>query len=309
MITLEKVDGATLEAEAEKAGIHSIIQRNAWPTSTVEVSLKNGIPEYTIVKGVAWDHLLLTRQLIEVVEQADAICYGTLALRSPETHDTIIELLKHTKPGAMKFFDINLRGDHYSKELIEELLKVATVFKINDEELLLLRDMFDIRGTSGEDASRWFLEEFDLDYVILTAGSAYSTIISRKGEVSTLDTPRVEVNDTVGAGDSFSGTFTARILLGDTLAEAHRKAVNTAAFVCTQAGAWPEYPAEMPDSIPAKPSCSEESPCPFATPSPASSMSAFRPRTSKAPSPTTSVSASNASASIPTVRTAAPSCA
>ena len=162
------------------------------------------------------------------MEQADAICYGTLALRSPETHDTIIELLKHTKPGAMKFFDINLRGDHYSKELIEELLKAATVFKINDEELLLLRDMFDIRGTSGEDASRWFIEEFGLDYVILTAGSA-TPPSSPQGEVSTLDTPHVEVNDTVGAGDSFSGTFTARILLGDTLAEAHRKAVNTAA--------------------------------------------------------------------------------
>ena len=147
------------------------------------------------------------------------------------------------------FFDINLRGDHYSKDLIEELLKAATVFKINDEELLLLRDMFDIRGTSGEDASRWFLDEFDLDYVILTAGSAYSTIMSRKGEVSTLDTPHVEVVDTVGAGDSFSGTFTARTLLGDSLADAHRKAVNTAAFVCTQAGAWPEYPAEMPDYL------------------------------------------------------------
>ena len=219
--------GDELIAKANEAGINTVIQRNAWPTSTVEVALKNGIPEYTIVKGVAWDHILYT----------------------PESHATITELLKHTKPGAMKFFDINLRGDHYSKELIEELLKAATVFKINDEELLLLRDMFDIRGTSGEDASRWFIEEFGLDYVILTAGSAYSTIISRKGEVSTLDTPHVEVNDTVGAGDSFSGTFTARILLGDTLAEAHRKAVNTAAYVCTQAGAWPQYPAEMPDYL------------------------------------------------------------
>ena len=258
--------GDELIAKADEAGINTVIQRNAWPTSTVEVALKNGIPEYTIVKGVAWDHILYTRQLIDVeavkekygvtprqlidvVSKADAVCFGTLALRSPESHATITELLKHTKPGAMKFFDINLRGDHYSKELIEELLKAATVFKINDEELLLLRDMFDIRGTSGEDASRWFLEEFDLDYVILTAGSAYSTIISRKGEVSTLDTPHVEVNDTVGAGDSFSGTFTARILLGDTLAEAHRKAVNTAAYVCTQAGAWPQYPAEMPDYL------------------------------------------------------------
>ena len=183
--------GDELIAEADEAGINTVIQRNAWPTSTVEVALKNGIPEYTIVKGVAWDHILYTRQLIDVVSKADAVCFGTLALRSPESHATITELLKHTKPGAMKFFDINLRGDHYSKELIEELLKAATVFKINDEELLLLRDMFDIRGTSGEDASRWFLEEFDLDYVILTAGSAYSTIISRKGEVSTLDTPHV----------------------------------------------------------------------------------------------------------------------
>ena len=241
--------GDELLAETAKAGIHAVIQRNAWPTSTVEVELKNGIPEYTIVKGVAWDHILYTRQLIDVVSQADAVCYGTLALRSPESHATITELLKHTKPGAMRFFDINLRGDHYSKELIEELLGYATVFKINDEELLLLRDMFDIRGTSGEDASRWFLEQYDLDYVILTAGSAYSTIISKNGEISTVDTPRVEVVDTVGAGDSFSGTFTARILLGDTLTEAHRKAVNTAAFVCTQNGAWPQYPAQMTDYL------------------------------------------------------------
>ena len=200
-------------------------------------------------QGLAWDHLLLTRQLIEVVEQADAICYGTLALRSPETHDTIIELLKHTKPGAMKFFDINLRGDHYSKELIEELLEAATVFKINDAELLLLRDMFDIRGTSDDDACRWFMSEYGFDYVILTGGSTFSTIISKNGESSTLATPHVEVVDTVGAGDSFSGTFTARTLLGDTLAEAHRKAVNTAAYVCTANGAWPEYPDTMPDYL------------------------------------------------------------
>lgn len=241
--------GDELIAEADKAGIHTIIQRNAWPTSTVEVALKNGIPEYTIVKNVAWDHILYTRQLLETVEQADAVCYGTLALRSPESHATITELLKHTKPGAMKFFDINLRGDHYSKELIEELLRAATVFKINDDELLLLRDMFDIRDASADEASRWFINEFGLDYIIVTAGSAFSTITTRTGESSTVNTPHVEVADTVGAGDSFSGTFTARILLGDTLAEAHRKAVNTAAFVCTQQGAWPAYPETIPDYL------------------------------------------------------------
>ncbi len=84
--------------------------------------------------------------------------------------------------------------------------------------------MFDIRSTSGEDACHWFMDKFDLDYVILTAGAAYSTIIiSKKGETSTVDdTARVEVVDTVGAGDSFSGTFTARILQGDSLVGAPR---------------------------------------------------------------------------------------
>lgn len=241
--------GDELVQKVQEAGIQSVIQRNAWPTSTVDVQLRNGIPEYTIVRGIAWDHLLYTRELISLVEKADALCFGTLSLRSQETHDTVFELLKHAKPDALKFFDINIRSDHYSKEIIEELLNFATVFKLNDSELLLLRDMFNIRNTSDDEACRWFQSKFGLDYVILTGGATFSTIISKNGECSTLPTPRVEVNDTVGAGDSFSGTFTARILAGASLQDAHRAAVNTAAFVCTQAGAWPAYPEHMPDYL------------------------------------------------------------
>ena len=241
--------GDELAIAAEKAGIHAVLQRNAWPTGTVEVALKNGIPEYTIVENVAWDHISYTRQLIDIVEQADAVCFGTLAQRSPESHDTIIELLKHTKDGALKFFDINLRGDMYSKELIEEMLSYANVFKINDEELLLMRGMFGIENTSDEEACKWFIEQFDLRYLILTGGATFSTIMSNDGEGSTLATPHVTVADTVGAGDSFSGTFTGRILNGDSLGLAHRAAVNTAAFVCTQEGAWPTYPAEITDYL------------------------------------------------------------
>lgn len=249
--------GDELVTATQESGVDSIIQRNAWPTSTVEVALKNGIPEYDIIEGVAWDHLLYTRELIDMASQADAVCYGTLAMRSPESRETIIELLKHTKPSAMKFFDVNIRGDYYSKELIEQLLDQATIFKINDVELLMLRDLFNIGGTSDEQACDWFMERYDLDYVILTGGSTFSTIVARGGENSTVDTPIVDVVDTVGAGDAFSGTFAARILTGSTLTEAHRAAVNTAAFVCTQHGAWPTYPAEMPDYLAAAESAAE----------------------------------------------------
>ena len=85
--------------------------------------------------------------------------------------------------------------------------------------------------------------------MILTGGSTFSAIFTKNGESSTYPTPHVEVNDTVGAGDSFSGTFAARILAGDSLKDAHRAAINTAAYVCTQAGAWPEYPSEIPDYL------------------------------------------------------------
>ena len=228
--------GAELIADAHKAGINTLVQTNEYPTGTVDVALTNGIPEYTIVKNVAWDHIKLTDELIDAVSKADAVCFGTLGLRSPESHDTIIELLKHTKEGALKFFDINLRSDFYSKELIEELLGYATVFKINDDELLLMRDMFELPGTTDEEACNWFIKNFGLEYIILTGGATFSTIIAKDGEVSTLHTPHVEV-----AG---------KILTGAPLKEAHRAAVNTSAYVCTKEGGWPTYPAEgVPDYL------------------------------------------------------------
>ena len=199
---------------------------------------------------MAWDHIKLTDELVEAVSKADAVCFGTLGLRSPESHDTIVELLKHTKEGALKFFDINLRANFYSNELIEELLGYANIFKINDEELIMMRDMFSIPECNDEEACKWFIDRFDLEYTILTGGATFSTITAKNGEVSTLLTPHVEVADTVGAGDSFSGSFTGKLLSGAPLREAHRAAVNTAAYVCTKEGGWPTYPVEgVPDYL------------------------------------------------------------
>jgi len=242
--------GTELLSDAHKAGINTLVQTNEYPTGTVDVALTNGIPEYTIVENVAWDHIKLTDELVEAVSKADAVCFGTLSLRSPESHDTIVELLKHTKEGALKFFDINLRANFYSNELIEELLGYANIFKINDEELIMMRDMFSIPECNDEEACKWFIDRFDLEYTILTGGATFSTITAKNGEVSTLLTPHVEVADTVGAGDSFSGSFTGKLLSGAPLKEAHRAAVNTAAYVCTKEGGWPTYPVEgVPDYL------------------------------------------------------------
>ena len=241
--------GRELEEAVHQAGVDAVLQHNDHPTSTVEVQLTEGIPQYVFKPDVAWDHLEYTDDLAGLASKADAVCYGTLSMRSSQSRETCLQVLRHTKSHAMRFFDINLRGTFYSKDLIQELLDMATVFKLNDEELVTLRDMFHVPGATDDELCRWFMDQWHLDTIVLTAGSDYSTIYLADGQSSHLPTPEITVADTVGAGDAFSGTFAINRLLGASLTQAHRAAVNTAAFVCTQQGAWPEYPEHIPDYL------------------------------------------------------------
>ena len=200
------VFGTEIIQELDKNGIDSnYISTVEYPTGSVMVELKNGIPSYTIIEGVAWDHIPLTQASIDLMKRADAVCFGTLAQRAAESRETLRTLLSYMPSHALRFFDINIRQHFYSKELIESLLELANVFKINDEELEMLRPMFGLEGTI-EDMCRWFMKKYGLRYLVLTAGAEYSTIFSEE-EVSTIPTPKVQVVDTVGAGDSFSGAF------------------------------------------------------------------------------------------------------
>lgn len=234
------VSGTEIVQELDQNGISHVLGIVGYPTGSVMVELKDGIPTYTIIEGVAWDHIPLTQESINLVKKADAVCFGTLAQRSVESRTTIHTLLSYAREEALRFFDINIRQSYYSEELIRSLLEKANVFKINDEELELVRKMFSL-SDDEDTACRELIERFGLRFMILTAGSRYSSIYTADDQ-STIRTPKVEVVDTVGAGDSFSGAFVYSILTGKSLREAHQIAVDTAAFVCTKAGAWPAYP-------------------------------------------------------------------
>lgn len=199
--------------------------------------MNEGLPSYTIAENAAWDHIPLTQAAVNIVKQADAVCYGTLALRNGESRETVKKLLRQTRAEACCFFDINLRGNYYSKELIHELLEFSNVFKINDEEMDVVKKMFGLTGSDGE-ICRYFLRKYDLRGLIFTAGEKDS-IVYTPSEESRMKTPRVNVADTVGAGDAFSGAFIQAWLTGKNLREAHEKAIRTAAFVCTKPGARP----------------------------------------------------------------------
>ena len=236
-------DGRAIVAELKQNKIDHVLALTPYPTGKVLVELKNGIPAYTIVENVAWDHIPYSDDASAVIRRADAVCFGTLASRSPESRDTLIRLLQEAPADALRFFDINLRGNYYSAELIRRYLGFADIFKLNDDEIGQIRNLFSLNGTD-EEICRLLLKQYNLQYLIFTAGEKFSVIYSPQG-VSRLNTPAVPVVDTVGAGDAFSGAFVYGILTGKSMADAHKNAVRVAAFVCTRSGAWPQYPADM----------------------------------------------------------------
>ncbi|MDR1115277.1 MAG: PfkB family carbohydrate kinase [Tannerella sp.] len=93
----------------EKKHIRNCIEKVEHSTGRVLVELNEGSPSYTITEGVAWDYLPLTQQAVRVVKNADAVCRGTLAQRSPVSRRTIEALLEYASENALLFFDINPR--------------------------------------------------------------------------------------------------------------------------------------------------------------------------------------------------------
>lgn len=221
-------------------GVENCIAVNKYPTSTVGVTLKDGKPEYTIYEGVAWDYMELIPKATEVLKQADAVCFGTLAQRSEASHQTIISALKLVPANCLKVYDINLRQHYYTKELISESLTVANIFKINDDEVELFKQLFGMEGSETEVCGK-IKETYSLEYLALTKGEKGSYLF-HENEVSFLPTPFVNVEDTVGAGDSFTAAMVMGILNRKPLNEIHRKAVELSAFVCTQKGGTPALP-------------------------------------------------------------------
>ena len=195
------------------------IEQVDYPTGTVQVTLDNeGVPCYEIKEGVAWDNIPFTDELKRLALSTRAVCFGSLAQRNEVSRATINRFLD-TMPdidGQLKIFDINLRQDFYTKEVLRESFRRCNILKINDEELVTISRMFGYPGIDLQDKCWILLAKYNLKMLILTCGINGSYVFT-PGVVSFQETPRVPVADTVGAGDSFTAAFCASILNGTSL--------------------------------------------------------------------------------------------
>jgi fructokinase len=219
-------------------GAHVAITRDrVRPTGRVSVALDAARrPTFEIAADVAWDHIPWTAELESLACRADAVCFGTLAQRSPDSRETIFRFLRAARPSALRMFDVNLRQSFYDAATIERSLELASGLKLNEDELPTVASACGIRAKSTMATLRGLARRFELRVVALTRGAEGAILLAGDAE-SVEPAPRVTVVDTVGAGDAFTATLVCDFLAGAPLAEINRHANEVAARVCSQLGA------------------------------------------------------------------------
>ena len=215
------------------------------PTGQVMVELDDqGRASYRFIEDPAWDHLELSDALLSVAKQADVTYFGTLGQRAELSRKTIRELLNAGSPSCLKVFDINLRPPHWTDDVLLSSFAFANVVKLNDEELPQVGKMLGL-PVNERAAMEQLRTKFNLKLVALTRGSTGSLMLDSTGTSHELPAKPVKIVDTVGAGDAFTAALALGLAFGHPLEQLHQSAVNAAAFVCTQAGGTPVFPAGM----------------------------------------------------------------
>lgn len=239
--------GKEIMENFEDKKLNYMLEVTEYPTGTVQVTLdNNGVPMYEIKEGVAWDNIPPAPGILELAAKTKAVSFGSLAQRSPVSRATIQQFIDAIPKDDDRLivFDVNLRQSFYTRDVLVESMERANVMKINDEELVLVSRMFGYPGIDLKDKCWLLLGKYSLKALVLTCGINGSYVFT-PGHVSFMPTPTVKVEDTVGAGDAFSGAFIGSILNGCSITEAHHNAVAISAYVCTQPGAMPVIPPDL----------------------------------------------------------------
>lgn len=221
------------------------IQRDqSAPTGRVTVSFnQENQPEYVIHENVAWDKIEFTHNLQQVMERADAVCFGTLAQRDPDSRQAIVQAVQATSKKCLRVYDVNIRQEYYDVNWIRESLMLASIVKMNDEEVELLAPQLSL-PVDEKEFSPALIEKFDLKIVCITRGSKGCLLTSKEESIAIPGEP-VQVADTVGAGDAFTAGLIYSQLSGKSLKESGEIANKIGGLVASHHGAMPELKDEL----------------------------------------------------------------
>lgn len=218
-------------------------------TGTVEVSLdEQGEPTYRSSNDVAWDRLEWSTEWEQLSGAADAVCFGSLAQRSPRSRQTILRFLENMPRDSFRLFDVNLRHSFFSAELLRDSIEHSTAVKLNEAEMPKMNDLLQLGGRGTHAFAHRLIQVFDLQLVAITRGPRGSVIVTPDEIVDQSGEP-AEVVDTVGAGDAFGAALVHQFLRGRPLEEISSVANRVGAWMTTRSGGTPTISAEALQAI------------------------------------------------------------
>lgn len=219
----------------------SLLQQSQYPTGQVFVETDtNGIASYRFAEHSAWDALVWQPELQQVARDCHAVCFGTLGQRKLDSAAVIRRFVSETNPDCLRILDLNLRAPWFNDKVIAISLELCNVLKVNEEELEYLAAMHGFSGTAEKQMGQ-FCESLGLRLMAVTRGENGADL-SDCIQFYSRPALRVQVRDTVGAGDAFAAAMTRGLLQGDSPGTILESATKAAAFVCTQSGGTPHFP-------------------------------------------------------------------
>jgi fructokinase len=233
--------GRSAGRRLERLGLRSVnLQFDEFhPTGTAGVQVDEaGQPTFEIAKNVAWDFFEFTPAWQELAGRADAVCFGTLAQRSPKSRETIRLFLRAVHPGTIRIFDVNLRQQFYTAEILADSARLADIIKLNADELPIVAKAVGLSSQDELSAAKAIREAFKSKLVCVTRGAKGSLLV---GEEATNEHPgcEIDVADTVGAGDAFTAALVYHYLRRASLPTLNEAANRMGAWVASQTGATP----------------------------------------------------------------------
>ena len=222
--------------QANKVPIALIQIDETNPTGEVLVQLDDkGSASYTIKYPVAWDEIELTPEIKSVQKNADALVFGSLVCRATTSYETLLKLIEIAK---YKIFDVNLRAPFYKKEVLMELMQQSDFIKFNDDELFEICEFLDSPFHSLEQNMLFIAEQTNAKSICVTKGN-HGAVLYHNGIMYYNSGYKINVVDSVGAGDSFLAGLLSKLLMDEEPQKAIDFACALGALVAGSEGANP----------------------------------------------------------------------
>ena len=231
---------------------------SARPTTLAFVQLQDGHASYSFFDENSAGRMLSTDDLPEVSGEVSSLYFGGISLACEPGASTYAALLEREGSTRAVMIDPNIRttfiedADLY-RDRLDRMIALADIVKVSDEDLNWI-----IPDPLSLDEKIKRVQAKGPSVVILTRGGDGATGFLADGTEVNVPARRVEIVDTVGAGDTFNAGVLAKLstlgmlqkaelktLSPEAMTEALEYGARVAAVTVSRAGANPPWAEEL----------------------------------------------------------------